>query len=89
MIYKLSQDPVCISGVTFTNGDLIHADSDGILLIPRELHDGIIEACILTRDFETRVHVFWRRSDKTAKEKQDYAIKMAKEHHSRCKSLLD
>jgi 4-hydroxy-4-methyl-2-oxoglutarate aldolase len=88
MIYKLSQEPVCISDVTFANGDLIHADRDGILLIPSEFHAGIVEACVLTRDFETRVHVFWRRSDKTAYEKRDYVMQMAKEHHDKCKSLL-
>ncbi len=87
MVYKLSHEPVSISGVTFDNGDLIHADRDGILLIPNNFHGAIIEACILTRDFETRAHVFLRRSDKTAEKKREFVTNLAKEHHNKCARL--
>jgi len=88
MMYKLSEEPVYISGVSFASGDLVHADQDGVLIIPAKFHISIVEACILTRDYETRVHVYWRRSDKRAEEKKKYAERMAKEHHVRCQALL-
>ena len=73
LIFKLVQDPVTLSGATFTNGDLIHGDTDGLLIIPAKYHRAIVEACVICRDFETRVHVFWRRSDKTPREKENFA----------------
>jgi 4-hydroxy-4-methyl-2-oxoglutarate aldolase len=86
-IVKLSRHPVSISGVDFGAGDLIHADGDGVMVIPSEYHAGIVEACVLARDFETRVHTFWRRTDKTLEEKRVFVSQLFAEHCRRCAAL--
>ena len=86
LMYRISDQPLELSGVTFSNGDLIHGDADGIVKVPESYHASIVEACILTRDFETRVHTFWRRSDKTIQEKRDFATRLSKELHEKCQS---
>lgn len=72
LIYKLSEEPVEVSGVRFRTCDLVHGDADGVLIIPPEYHKLIVEACILCRDTETRVHTFLRRTDKRPAEKRDF-----------------
>jgi 4-hydroxy-4-methyl-2-oxoglutarate aldolase len=64
-------DPVNIGGVKINPGDLIHADRDGVMLVPEGFHFGLIEACLLWRDYETRAHTFRRRSDKSVQEKRE------------------
>lgn len=86
LIYRISDQPLELSGVTFSNGDLIHGDADGIVKVPESYHSSIVEACILTRDFETRVHTFWRRSDKTIQEKRDFATRLSKQLHEKVSS---
>jgi 4-hydroxy-4-methyl-2-oxoglutarate aldolase len=88
LMYRLSREPVQISGVDFAPGDLVHADADGVVTIPREYHAGIVEACILARDVETRVHLVWRRSDKTPEEKRIFVTRMFREHYRRCAALM-
>ena len=88
MIYKFTEEPLTISGVTIKNGDLIHGDSDGITIIPQQYHHGIIQACIVARDFETKVHTFWRRSDKTVKQKRKFVKKMVAERNENYKSVM-
>ena len=85
---EVSREPVTLSGVQFATGDLVHADSDGVLKIPEKYHQGIVEACILSRGVETRVHTYWRRSDKSPEEKKDFVTKIYTEHVGRCKALL-
>ena len=89
IVYRLSEEPVSIGGITVSNGDLLHADNDGIVKVPQEYHRGIVEACILSREFETRVHIFWRRSDKSLKEKMELAAKLNNERTEKCKKLMN
>jgi len=70
LIFKLAQQPIEVSGVSFSNADLVHGDGDGVLIIPPEYHEHIVETCILCRDAETRAHTFLWRTDKTAAEKR-------------------
>ena len=65
----------------------MHADEDGVLLIPAEYHSRIIDACVLSRDLETRVHIFWRRSDKTPAQKRDHLAKLAAESRQQLRKL--
>ena len=70
--YRLSDKPVEVSGVTFRNGDLVHGDIDGVIVVPKQYLEHIVESCILCRDAETRIHTFFRRTDKNPREKQEY-----------------
>jgi 4-hydroxy-4-methyl-2-oxoglutarate aldolase len=89
MIYRFAKEPVTLAGVTIKNGDLIHGDSDGLTTIPQEFHHGIVNACIATRDFETKVHTFWRRSDQSIEAKREFAIKMAAERDENYESMME
>ena len=87
--YRWSQNSVDIGGVSVDNGDLIIGDSDGVIKLPREYHAGIVEACLLTRDFESRVHTLWRRSDKSPAEKKELAIRLGGERDKKCRKLVE
>jgi 4-hydroxy-4-methyl-2-oxoglutarate aldolase len=87
-VVKLATEPVVVSGVTFRNGDVVFGDRDGVILVPEPYHAGLIEACIYTRDFETRVHTFWRRSDKSLQEKKDHVAREWATHQARCRPLM-
>jgi 4-hydroxy-4-methyl-2-oxoglutarate aldolase len=89
MLYKLSQEPVSISGISIKNRDLIHGDSDGVTIIPQQYHRGIVSACIASRDFETKVHTFWRRTDKTLVQKRAFVMQMVEERIKNFKSLME
>lgn len=88
LIYHLTEDPVTVSGLTFSNGDLVHGDRDGVIVVPACCHDGIIEACTLARDFETRAHLYFRRTDLSLAEKQAAVADLWKAHQERCQALL-
>ena len=82
-------DGIDIGGIHVNDGDLIHADHNGVLLIASDYLDAIVEACILSRDFETRAHTFVRRSDKSAEEKLQFTSQLRLGHVARCKKLLE
>ena len=88
MVYRWSTGPIDLSGISVSQGDLLAGDRDGIVKIPKRYHAGIVEACIISRDFETRAHTFWRRSDKTPKEKREYVTGLALERDEKCRHLL-
>jgi 4-hydroxy-4-methyl-2-oxoglutarate aldolase len=89
LIYHLSPEPVTISGLTFANGDLVHGDRDGVIVIPERCHAGIVEACALARDFETRAHLIFRRTDLALEEKRNQVANLYTSHQERCQALLD
>jgi 4-hydroxy-4-methyl-2-oxoglutarate aldolase len=84
VIIRLARKPVQIAGIDISPDDLVHGDADGIVVIPPEYHEGLVDACILGRDVETRVHLFWRRSDKTIEEKRAFYTHMYEEYRQRC-----
>jgi len=86
--YKIAQAPVIISGVAFATGDLVHGDGDGVIAVPAECHNGIVEACALARDFETRAHLVFRRTDMTLEEKRARIGDLYSAHQERCRVLL-
>ena len=87
MIYRLSKGPVNIGGVLIANGELLTGDRDGLIKVPKTYQPAIVEACMLSRDFETRVHTHWRRSDKTLVEKREYVTELAKKRAAACRRL--
>lgn len=89
LVMHIANEPITISGVSISNGDLIHADADGVIVVPSTYHSGIVEACILSREFETRVHTFLRRSDKTVAEKQAFVGELNKLRMERCRAHFE
>lgn len=87
--HHLASDPVQMSGISIPTGALLHADADGVLIIPSEYHCAIVEAAILSRDFETRAHTYGRRSDKSIDEKRRFVADLDSVRTTKCKALLD
>ncbi|MHB0938225.1 MAG: RraA family protein [Armatimonadota bacterium] len=88
LVYRVTQQPVVISGVTFATGDLVHGDGDGVIVVPENSHAGIVEACTLARDFETRAHLVFRRTDLALEEKRKWVADLYGAHQERCRALL-
>jgi regulator of RNase E activity RraA len=72
LVFTKPREPVTVAGLRIGDGDLIHGDGDGVIMIPSGFEGDLVEACLLAREFESRVHTFWRRSDKSADEKRKF-----------------
>ena len=86
--YKLATEPITVSGVVIDHGDLLHGDCNGVHLIPVKYHHAIVEACCLTRDFETRAHILNRRTDLNAREQLKKVGQLAAERQEKCMALM-
>jgi 4-hydroxy-4-methyl-2-oxoglutarate aldolase len=62
--------PVEVGGVVITPGDVIHADSNGVIRIPPDGLRDLAEQAIKNRAFEHEAHMFLRRTDKSPAEKR-------------------
>jgi regulator of RNase E activity RraA len=47
--------PVCIDGITIRPGDVIHADVNGVIVIPPDIADQVYEKAQQVRENETRM----------------------------------
>lgn len=86
--YNLATEPITVSGVVINHGDLLHGDCNGVHLIPVKYHHAIVEACCLTRDFETRAHILNRRTDLSAREQIEKVGQLASERLGKCMALM-
>jgi regulator of RNase E activity RraA len=57
--------PVYIHGLTVRPGDIIHADANGVVLIPPEIVEGVTEACEEFVALEKMVMDYLQREDAT------------------------
>lgn len=87
-VIKRKRRPVEISGVTISDGTLIHGDENGIQIVPHEFHHALVEACLLTVEGELRSHTFGRRSDKTLAERGGFSARLKEERSARCRKLM-
>ena len=55
--------PVEIGGITVRSGDVLHADTAGVIRIPRTCIEGLPERAIQMRAFEREAHRCLRRKD--------------------------
>ncbi len=62
--------PVEVGGVTISPGDVIHANSEGVIRIPPKTIPNLVESAIRMRTFEYKVHTMLRRTDLTPSEKR-------------------
>lgn len=86
--YKLATEPIIVSGVSIEQGDLLHGDCNGVHLIPVKYHHAIVEACCITRDFETRAHIINRRTDINARKQLEQVHQLAAVRREKCMALM-
>ncbi len=65
-------EPVEVGGITVRQGDIIHADSEGVIKIPKACLEALPEAAVRMRRAESEVHQVWRRSDISPAEKRGH-----------------
>ncbi len=57
--------PVCLNGVTINPGDIIHADANGVLVIPNHIVEQVADACEEFVGIEKKIMVYLERPDAT------------------------
>lgn len=62
--------PVEVGGVTISPGDIIHANFEGVIRVPRGTLPTLADSAVRMRAFEHRVHMMLRRTDLSVTEKR-------------------
>jgi 4-hydroxy-4-methyl-2-oxoglutarate aldolase len=57
--------PVCLEGVTLRPGDIIHADANGVLVVPNAIAEQVAEACEAYMAVERKIIDYLERPDAT------------------------
>jgi len=70
--------PVEISGLTISPGDVIHANSEGVIRIPPSCMEALPDAAARMRAFEHDVHGMWRRSDLSVDAKRRLVLEVGR-----------
>jgi regulator of RNase E activity RraA len=70
MRFHVVDQPVSIGGIAVASGDLIHANSEGVIRIPQSCLPELAPAAIRMRAFEHDAHTLMRRTDVTPAYKQ-------------------
>jgi regulator of RNase E activity RraA len=68
--FRRANAPVEIGGVTIQTGDVLHADSGGVIRLPHGCVEELPERAIRMQAFEREVHMWLRRTDLRASEKR-------------------
>lgn len=76
-------------GWRFHTGDLIHADSDGCIIVPAQSYDRIVPASRMLMDFEKKVHLIYQRDDISFDDKKAHAEKMIAELEHNVKDCVN
>jgi regulator of RNase E activity RraA len=70
MRFRHPNAPVDVGGITIRPGDVIHADSGGVIRIPHSCVETLPEQAIQMQAFEREAHMWLRRTDLRASEKR-------------------
>lgn len=57
--------PVCLEGVTIRPGDIIHADANGVLVVPNGIAEQVAETCESYMAVEKKIIDYLERPDAT------------------------
>lgn len=72
--FRSTNRPVEIGGVTIQPGDVIHANSDGVIRVPPGCLDRLAASAVRNRAFEHEAHMLLRRTDKSPAEKRAQVV---------------
>ena len=62
-------EPVAIGGITVSPGEIIHANAEGVIKIPKACLDALPAKARTLRAFEHELHCAWRRTELSVKDK--------------------
>jgi regulator of RNase E activity RraA len=68
--FRNADQPLNIGGITVHPGDIVHANNEGVIKIPRACAETLIEKAPLMRAFEHEAHCVARRTDISAAKKR-------------------
>ena len=77
--FRPTTEPLEIGGMTVHDGDVIHANKEGVIKIPPSCLEALPERAVAMRALEHAVHVDWRRPNIPAREKHERLLKLKKE----------
>lgn len=78
---KAVDRPIEIGGVTIQPGDIVHANSEGVICIPLSCVEKLAAAAVRNRAFEHDVHRFLRRTDVSPIEKREHVQKLIAQYN--------
>jgi regulator of RNase E activity RraA len=78
--FRASKEPVEVGGITIRAGDVIHANAEGVIKLPSGALSKLPAAAVKMRAFEHDVHILWRRTDLSVKQKQKDVARLAREY---------
>jgi regulator of RNase E activity RraA len=62
--------PVKVGGITVAPGDVLHANAEGVIKIPRACLPVLAARAVQMRAFEHEAHIMWRRTDLSLESKR-------------------
>ena len=68
--FRAANQPLEIGGVVVRQGDVVHADCGGVIVIPRTCLERLPEQAVRMQSFEREAHLLLRRTDIPAAEKR-------------------
>ncbi len=68
--FRRMNEPIEIGGITVRPGDVIHANAEGVIVIPPSCLDVLAAKAVLMRAFEHEAHLAARRTDLAPAEKR-------------------
>ena len=74
--FRAANQPVEIGGITIKSGDVVHANEEGVIVVPQGCLEKLPAAAVKMRAFEHEVHCAFRRSDLPLKEKREIVGKI-------------
>lgn len=78
--FRKAGEPVEVGGVTIHNGDVIHANAEGVIRIPESCLSALPGKAIEMLAFENEAHCVLRRTDIRPPEKRQRVVELLEKH---------